>query len=102
VKVKKTHLNNWPYPWVLIVWRDPTHNTEWSDEAEVRTSDSSEVYTVGWIREQTADHIKVCSSLILDDKVRSRDSSDIFSIPMGCVSLVKYLKTNGKVKEEDV
>ena len=94
---RRRSLNSWPYPWVLVVWEDIYQTCEWTDNEGIKNHQPEICYTSGWLRENTPRVIKVASSLILG-KTRKEDSSDVLSIPRGCILEVKLVKTNGTYK----
>jgi hypothetical protein len=82
---------------VLVVWEDIHQSCEWTDNDGVKAHHTKTCYTTGWIRETTKTELKIATSIILG-KSRKDDSSDVISIPRGCITQIKTLKTSGDYK----
>ena len=98
MKLLKMKLNEWPYPWVLVVWRDIIEDSKWMDGEDVAGQSSVEVYSTGWVREINEDEVKLGSSLAIG-KERRFDESNVTVIPRGCITIIKMLRTNGDYPE---
>jgi hypothetical protein len=76
-----------PYPLIKVHWRDICHNADWVDKATVKRHKAKTVETLGFLLEVTPSEIKLASDVMLGT-TKSEDSSDVKSIPRGCVDEV--------------
>lgn len=74
---------------VEVLWLDATSlgHAEWEHSSEVESAEMAKVITVGYLWEETEDHIKVVGSMTTTDQHGAG-----VTIPMGCVEAIRKVR----------
>jgi hypothetical protein len=80
---------------VIVTWFDTEDKLEWKSLKEVKKYKCPIIYSVGWLIEDTNEHIKIC---LHDSEGNSEDDcerevSTVSTIPRGMVKEVKTIWT---------